>query len=169
MIKERISFSELQAITSSKQLLQLAYGCADISTLTLPINVHDIVKSITNVNFSDELSFDDWDKSGYIKVNREDDSSFKDVDIWINQSEVLPRQRLTLAHEVGHLMLDIIPNIDDDNNCEIFEDKLHRDGAVNIKERKANQFAAKLLMPPELIKREVSKLVAQIKSEERKV
>ena len=56
------------------------------------------------------------------------------------------RDRFTIAHEVGHLVLNHGPSLRDTNMDNI--------GVTNfdVKERDANQFAAELLMPEEKIR-----------------
>jgi hypothetical protein len=59
------------------------------------------------------------------------------ADIWVNRDDHPLRQRFTLAHEVGHLMLHALG-------------KKHRDtnfAGINWEEVQANRFAADLLVP----------------------
>jgi len=68
--------------------------------------------------------------------------------ISINSNDSSTRQRFTLAHELGHYIYhrDKIRDIIEDN-------KLYRSSNIsNQEETKANQFAASVLMPEELIK-----------------
>jgi Zn-dependent peptidase ImmA (M78 family) len=78
--------------------------------------------------------------------------------IIVNSRDYENRQRFSLAHEVGHLVLHR-----DDN---VFVDQvLRRDKksslGVDRKEVEANQFAAALLMPRTWIQKEVQKRVAR--------
>lgn len=88
----------------------------------------------------------DWDKMGHdgeIYLNE------KGVpEIWINPTASDNRQTFTLAHELGHLVNDVLPNIDKFKD-PIYDDytTLKRNGARNIKETRANMFASSLLMP----------------------
>lgn len=63
--------------------------------------------------------------------------------IYINTFESLPRQRFTLAHEIGHACL----HSQDDGAIIDFRTEI--DSPTEEKEREANQFAAELLMPRE--------------------
>jgi len=77
--------------------------------------------------------------------------------IVINREHHLNRQRFTLAHECGHLFLHA------DKGDRLWLDKtlFFRDasssGGDQLAEIQANQFAAGLLMPEELIRWELSK------------
>lgn len=81
--------------------------------------------------------------------------------IAINEKESYQRQRFTLAHEIGHLVLhsEILdgPHIDGSFNQKLYRDGRSRGGHETI-EREANRFAAELLMPEELIIESVKKL-----------
>jgi predicted transcriptional regulator len=72
-----------------------------------------------------------WRWSGQVK------SSQDRADIWINAFEHPVRQRFTLAHELGHLMLHPLGE-------EFRDDQTLAGGG---KETQANEFAASLLMP----------------------
>lgn len=60
------------------------------------------------------------------------------AEIWINQDESRVRQRFTLAHEIGHLLLHPLQVAYRDTSFT---------NVTNPNERQANQFAAELLMP----------------------
>lgn len=158
---------QIQTVSNAYDLLKLAYNTPDLTTIELPISVDQVMARIKGLSFSNELSFEDWDKSGYIKVNRGNNQQFQSVHLWVNPSEGEQRQRFTKAHELGHLVHDIAPKIDNISEGEKFVEKLNRDGAVNFQERRANKFAAQLLMPLDLVKNEVNKLVEQVKREGR--
>lgn len=82
--------------------------------------------------------------------------------IGINSAHAKTRQRFTLAHEIGHLVM---------HSKKIFVDKVvkvsFRDKrssmAIDNDEIEANQFAAELLMPRFLIEDEITKLVTRKK------
>lgn len=77
-----------------------------------------------------------------------------------SNSEHLYRQRFTIAHEIGHFVLhrSLIQNgLDDD---KMYRSEAHVGNYANtaiksVHERQANAFAAKLLMPRELLKKEI--------------
>lgn len=86
----------------------------------------------------------------------------KQTIIGINSSHSNVRQRFTIAHEIGHLVL---------HEGELFVDQAVRVNfrdkrsslAVNQQEIEANKFAAELLMPDEMIRHEVEKRVTKKK------
>lgn len=63
--------------------------------------------------------------------------------IFINTSESLPRQRFTLAHEIGHAYL----HKENAGAGTIVDFRAELDAPSSPKEVEANQFAAALLMP----------------------
>ena len=62
--------------------------------------------------------------------------------IGVNQDHPLVRQRFTVAHEIGHLMMDHV--------CEGINRK-------TVKETEAHQFAAELLVPLKFLKEDFKK------------
>ncbi len=78
------------------------------------------------------------------------------ISIAINKQHPANRQRFTLAHEIGHLVLHA------DQGDRLWLDKAYyfRDGSSSkgdqAAEVQANQFAAGLLMPEELVRAEVA-------------
>lgn len=112
----------------------------DLKKLANKLNI-----DVRYVEFSDETS-------GKIKYNYSDDN----VVISINKLEFEPRQRFSLAHELGHYIYDI----DFENNTEIqdTEQTLFRKDVVNPIEKRANKYAEKLLMPKELFIAEVDRI-----------
>lgn len=73
--------------------------------------------------------------------------------ITVKDTEVGTRQRFTIAHEIGHLVLGHLNGVS----------ALHRDEASNFTtgvfmpvEREANQFAAELLMPGRVVSYAIS-------------
>jgi Zn-dependent peptidase ImmA (M78 family) len=114
-----------------------------------PINPSDIAKNlgikIERAAFSDDLS-------GVLM--RSDGSAI----IALNKSHHKVRQRFTIAHELGHFVLN--------HKGDMFIDQKvlnKRDGrssiAIDPQEIEANAFAASLLMPEEMLLAEVVKLV----------
>jgi Zn-dependent peptidase ImmA (M78 family) len=65
-------------------------------------------------------------------------SSETRAEIWYDDSVVLGRQRFTMAHELGHLML---------HPLGLDYRAIHSAGSKDRKEVEADQFAAELLMP----------------------
>ena len=79
--------------------------------------------------------------------------------VGVNSAHSQTRQRFTIAHELGHLVLH------DDDDLHIDEKKplARRDElsskAIDPREIEANQFAAELLMPEQLVREGVGALV----------
>ncbi|MDT3320732.1 ImmA/IrrE family metallo-endopeptidase [Shewanella sp. SP1S2-4] len=168
MSDKKLTLNNLNRVDSATSFLKMVFDVKEINDVELPINLEHIVGKIKNVNYSNSLSFEDWDKSGFIQVIRNKNDELSNVNIWVNPSECSVRQRFTLAHELGHLIFDVVPNLADPSREELIVEKLHRDGSSSFKETRANKFAAQLLMPKELINREVNKLVEQLKKETKK-
>lgn len=73
--------------------------------------------------------------------------------IVVNRANATLRKRFTMAHELGHLLMHHFktPHADADTAFKVrFRDSLSSDGSV-LEEIEANQFAAELLMPEELL------------------
>ena len=104
-----------------------------------PFNPFDIARRL-NLNVKTTLDYDKLGSEGQISVNKNNEP-----EIWINPIKSEVRQRFTLAHEIGHLANDVLPQI---NNPIIDEyETLYRSNAYGGIETKANVFASKLLMP----------------------
>ena len=77
--------------------------------------------------------------------------------ILVRQEDNLPRRRFTAAHELGHYLLDFLPRLrpeetfvqDDEADTVCEEEKTPAAGGLSLSEmeRRANRFAAELLMP----------------------
>lgn len=82
--------------------------------------------------------------------------------IWINPLDPPNRRRFTMAHELGHLVNDILPHISQEGVDDKFSDpemNLRRDGRQDPREFAANEFAADLLMPKEHIIQQAKKII----------
>jgi Zn-dependent peptidase ImmA (M78 family) len=78
--------------------------------------------------------------------------------IGINSRDAMQRQRFTIAHEIGHLLLHADENLHVDKNFPIGLRNGISGKSVDENEIEANQFAAALLMPADLIKEDVHRL-----------
>lgn len=103
------------------------------------------------------LSFEPFGEEMSGMLYREGDHAI----IGVNSAQSQPRQRFTIAHELGHLLLH--------EGRPVFVDKSMvrvnlRDGDSSLgtyrEEREANAFAAELLMPRHLIDQALTRLVA---------
>ncbi|OFZ79440.1 MAG: hypothetical protein A2583_03070 [Bdellovibrionales bacterium RIFOXYD1_FULL_53_11] len=81
----------------------------------------------------------------------------RQIIIGVNSNHAETRQRFTIAHEVGHLLLHQTKNLHVDNllrSAVNFRDESSSLG-VDDKEIEANQFAADLLMPEDFLLQDV--------------
>lgn len=89
----------------------------------------------------------DWEKVEKIKDGQILVSNGEPI-IWINPLRPENRKKFTLAHELGHLVYDVLPNFeknaDTQNNNLIKHYRNDNQGPI---ETRANSFAAGLLMP----------------------
>ena len=108
-----------------------------------------------------EVDLREDDASGEIKLSPRDN---KKIEIWVDPLNVINRQRFTMAHELGHLVKDILPDFENFHDPIIDTPKtLKRDGASNPKEYAANRFAARLLMPKFSIIKESRAIIDEYK------
>jgi len=112
----------------------------DYGLMQVPINVQAVAEKLGGIVSYE--SFDD-DLSGVLVKDKDR------IVIGVNSYHAKTRQRFTIAHECGHLVLK--------HQGEIFVDRtvMKRDGrsaqATDWQEIEANAFAAELLMPEDLI------------------
>lgn len=126
---------------AAKKLLK---GC-DITKA--PVSVEELAKHLgVTINYEPFKE----DLSGVLVKDK------KRTVIGVNSSHPKTRQRFTIAHEIGHFVLN--------HEGQLFVDKMvmKRDGrssqAIDIKEIDANGFAAEILMPETIVLESVSRL-----------
>jgi len=124
-----------------------------------PIDLSPILNKL-DIKILRNIDFNNLHNIGYIKVKN------NDIIIWINPlKNIYPtRERFTIAHELGHLFLHIAPN---NINAEFkdTEENLTRNNYWNLQEYEANNFAARLLMPKDLIIKYAKQLYEQYKEQ----
>ncbi len=105
-----------------------------------PINVYGLAKAMGLRVFSERLH---QKISGKLYRDKESQSGWS---ISVNSDELDVRKRFTAAHEIGHFVLhkDLI-------GSGIEDDVFYRSGLPHWQETEANNFAADILMPWELI------------------
>lgn len=114
------------------------------SVTALPVNVRTLARKFASI-LHDPLP---GDVSGMLVPNP--DGSKKWV-IVLNKSHTQERQRFTLAHELGHILLHQYTSPHADGAQRVrFRDSQSATG-TDREEVEANQFAAELLMPRELM------------------
>ena len=118
-----------------------------------PVPVADIARRLDC-----EISYEplDADVSGLLYRDENDQRRV----IGVNSREPPLRQRFTIAHELGHLLLHrgrplIVEKL------VLINARSTKTGASVKEEREANQFAAGLLMPATLVKEEARRLVGE--------
>ena len=128
----------------------------DAEVKTLPVKIEEIAKSLGLKVIP--YAFDD-DISGTLIIDQNV--------IGFNQTESRVRRRFTIAHEVGHYILH-------KDKKPIFLDKLFRLNSSSSSsseqnqelEMEANIFAASILMPESLMRKEVENIDFDFASEE---
>lgn len=86
--------------------------------------------------------------------------------IGVNSVHSLGRQRFTIAHELGHLVLHKDEKLHVDEKPPIRFRNEESSRATNATEIEANQFAAELLMPIELLTKEIESISDDTEAEE---
>ncbi|PAF49185.1 hypothetical protein BKH41_03635 [Helicobacter sp. 12S02232-10] len=130
-----------------EQIIELI-GMKDV-----PIDIKTILRNKFNIKIDEKREWEKLALDGCVYLEK------GYPEIWLNNTVSEVRQSFTLAHELGHIVNDILPNpenyqgpIKDDFNT------LYRNGISNSMERRANDFAARFLMPAKFIAKEARKL-----------
>jgi Zn-dependent peptidase ImmA (M78 family) len=136
--------NKLSNIKNAKELLDL-FGYKKP-----PFDSLKMIKDL-GIDLDMSLDLDRGDISGQIVF---EDGKTK---VWINPLDYSRRRNFTAAHEIGHYIFEIVPEIVK-GNLSKFEaprdtSEIMYGNAPN--EIKANQFAAELIMPEEHIKTEI--------------
>lgn len=79
--------------------------------------------------------------------------------IGVNSEHTKTRQRFTIAHEIGHLLLHGDEEFHIDEKRPLARRDEVSSQAVDWREIEANQFAAELLMPNDLVRKSVDALI----------
>lgn len=86
--------------------------------------------------------------------------------IGVNPSHPVTRQRFTIAHELGHLLLHKEERLHVDEESPIRFRNEESSLATKDSEIEANQFAAELLMPANLLATEIKNLTKNLEAEQ---
>ena len=78
--------------------------------------------------------------------------------IGYNKNEHRVRNRFTIAHELGHYMLHKEKDLFVDKDFKIMFRTIPSNDVNEIHEKEANEFAASILMPEDLLRREIDLL-----------
>ncbi|MCE3037472.1 ImmA/IrrE family metallo-endopeptidase [Helicobacter sp. faydin-H20] len=126
-----------------------------LEVTSIPIDIKDILRNKLGIHIDEKMEWDklSFDGCVYLKDNY--------PEIWLNTSMPEGRQNFTLAHELGHIINDILPNIEQCHQDVIKDnyETLYRRGNTDKKEIRANQFAAEFLMPSQFIAQEAKAIV----------
>jgi len=87
--------------------------------------------------------------------------------IAVEKSQSKNRQRFTIAHELGHLLLHTGKELRVDTAFRVNLRSPESSKAEDVEEIESNSFAASLLMPEAFIQRDVGNLVLDIEDTER--
>lgn len=122
--------------------------------ITVPINVKQIIE-ILDIPVEIKPDFKKAKITGSISLKD------GDLEIWINplMNQTKERQRFTMAHELGHFMLQLAPTFKDKDYIDETI-TYNRDENWSLDEMMANRFAAELLMPEKYIKEEYEKIIS---------
>ncbi len=114
--------------------------------VSAPVRVDEIAKQHAHLLYEEM----DADISGMLIPLPEPDRG-KRWAIVVNKKHPKVRQRFTIAHELGHLLMHAFTTAHADRGYKLrFRDSRSSEGNV-FEEIEANQFAAELLMPDDLV------------------
>jgi len=85
----------------------------------------------------------------------------------VAKEQARTRQRFTIAHEIGHLVMHEPTEIHVDKNFSVLLRSTRSSEAVDVLEMEANAFAAALLMPERLLRPEIKHLSLDIENDPR--
>lgn len=138
---------ELKAFSGLKPEPILQKFRADGILCDLPIDLNIIIEKM-GIEVSEKVDFDliEQDVEGRAFVENGLPK------IWINPFLNKNRKRFTLAHEIGHVVRDILPALEKREKNIEFQDfggtlSFNHDGFGGSEEYFANDFAGRLLMP----------------------
>lgn len=125
--------------------------------INTPVDFEKISKKldigIEYINFEDDIS-------GLIKKSGKNGKPI--IAVNINKNHSKNRQRFTVAHELGHLLLHAVNPLHVDPRNIFYRDK-ESSNATKIKEMQANRFAAELLMPSVEVEEDVNRYLSDPK------
>lgn len=136
----------IENIRKNKYTLDNVHEAAEkilaIGTLCIPVKIIDICQKMGFSVFQQEMPNE---ICGYIAIDEELKNKLStDRIISVNKGEPPKRRRFTVAHELGHFLFNFNPKETEYLNAFEMD---HEDD--NEDEKRANRFAAELLMPKE--------------------
>lgn len=130
----------------------------DANVKSAPIPVERLAKHLGAV-----IKYEPFDGDLSGMVHRTKDGG---AVIGVNSLHPIARRRFTLAHEIGHLLLHKNEDLHVDEHNPIGLRTKKSGLAVDAKEIEANQFAAELLMPQEMLAKDLEDLPARLPVDE---
>ena len=122
----------------------LNYRSSDTATPIIKI-----VKQFGFKAYSEEI--EDRNLSGDISINGDTNTLYgHDKVIIVNNMDERSHQRFVTAHELAHYLFDFLGNPDYLDNSIKFSAAYYKDKHDSIDEKRANRFAASILMPRDL-------------------
>jgi Zn-dependent peptidase ImmA (M78 family) len=131
---------------------------AEAGEASLPVNVERLATHLGVV--ISRSAFKDGDVSGML-VRQDGQSPV----VGVNDSHSTLRQRFTIAHELGHLLLHPGREVVLDRPVRVNLRDKTSSTATDLEEIEANAFAANLLMPAELVRSELQRLPATVQQD----
>lgn len=120
---------------------------------SIPVDIKTLIRNNLDIKIDEKLEWNKLSLDGCVRIENEYPS------IWLNNSLSEVRQNFVLAHELGHIVNDILPNSEKyQDPIEDNYDTLYRNEITNSMERRANDFAVRFLMPSSFIHQEARKL-----------
>lgn len=90
-------------------------------------------------------------ESGDININGDTKQKYgHDKVILVNRNEELFHQRFVVAHELAHYLFDFLGNSAYEDINILFADTYEKDRHETLQEKRANTFAAEIMMPKDL-------------------
>lgn len=134
VIDDTISYKS--EFTQYDSISKIYNKARELGVCIQPFDIYAFLKKHKNI----EIIYEDMDMDLSGSIKKENDIYI----IKINKYQNVQRQRFTLAHEFGHILLHNSRLL---NNETITDSILFRDKSLCPEERKVNELAADLLMP----------------------
>ena len=136
---------------SKKDIIKIADEILDEIKCYSRRGATPIVKIARQFDFKTYKETLSKDKSGDIYVNGDTEQKYQNSKVIIvNNKEDLFHLRFVIAHELAHYLFDFLGNDKYEDTDITFTEPYTRDQHETEKEKRANVFAAELMMPEEL-------------------
>ena len=139
---EQHHYSSLEIENVANKILTLFdYYTKDSST--------PVVKIVKEFGFKAlKANMEDSDLAGDISINGDTKEKYNcDKVILVNEDDDLFYQRFVTAHELAHYLFDFVGNVEYKDTNKQYTAAYYRNHHDSLEERRANRFAAALLMP----------------------